>query len=149
MNLQSWAILDVDDVRTYLDSHSHSLELERVSTSVLAPLLRVIRKTYDRTKLTIDFFSIVPFSTGTASSGLSALGCSAETWVQICALSQYRSKGSTIRVRTSCAMFRQRTQTVPHSLRPSLYLQSNAAISEYQGDTMFLDLLTARMQKTS
>ena len=125
MNLQSWIISDVNDARKYLDGHGHSLELERVNTSVTCN-----PKTCSRTKLIIDFFSIVPFSTGTASSGLSALGRSAETWVQICALSRYRSSCSMVWIRTNCAMFRQRTPIVPHSLRPSLYLQSGANINE-------------------
>jgi hypothetical protein len=38
---------------------------------------------YGRAKLTIDFFSIVPCSTGTASSGFFSLGRSEATCVQI------------------------------------------------------------------
>jgi hypothetical protein len=34
VNLQYWATSDVNDTKTYLDGHSHGLELERVSTSV-------------------------------------------------------------------------------------------------------------------
>ena len=74
MNPQPWTISDVDDTRTYLDGYSNGLKLGRVSTSVTCN-----PKTYNRTKLIIDFFSIVPFSTGTANSGLSALGRSAGT----------------------------------------------------------------------
>lgn len=50
-------------------------------------VLCVIRITYRRTKFIIDFFSMIPFSAGTASSGLSALGRSAGTWFQTYALS--------------------------------------------------------------
>lgn len=81
----------------------------------------------------MDFFSTVPSSTGTASSGLSVLGRSAGTWVQICGLSQHLSGNSTIRIRTICATFRQRIQTEDHSLRPSLYLQSNENINRWLG----------------
>ena len=81
MNLQSIRVLEVNSTMTHLDGYGHGLELGRVNTSVRGDL-----NTYGRAKLIIDFFSIVPFSNGTASSGLSALGRSAETWFQIYAL---------------------------------------------------------------
>ena len=73
---------DVDDTTTYLDGHGHCLELERVSPSVVCD-----SSMCGRAKLIIVFFSMVPFSTGTASSGLSALGRSAGAWFQIYVLS--------------------------------------------------------------
>jgi hypothetical protein len=68
-------------MRTYLDGYGYGLEL---GWSIY--LFHVIQTMYGRTKLIIDFFSMVPFKSGTASSGL-ALGRSAGTWFQIYALS--------------------------------------------------------------
>lgn len=65
-------------MNAYLDGHGDRLKLWGINT-----FFGRIKIARSHTKLIIDFFSIVPFNTGTASSGLSALGRSAGAWAQI------------------------------------------------------------------